>query len=83
MNRLPYLPSGSGRIAENHEAFGIIGEKYYFITHKLQEVMEVSDRIMVMRAGECIQTIPTSETNIEELSFMMVGRRVLKRTVEY
>ena len=58
-----------------------LGKSIIFITHKLQEVMEVSDRIMVMRAGECIQTIPTSETNIEELSFMMVGRRVLKRTV--
>jgi len=44
------------------------------ITHKLQEVMEISDRITVLRKGESIGTVNKSETNIKELTEMMVGR---------
>ncbi len=46
------------------------------ITHKLNEVMEVSDRITVLRKGESVGTVNTSETNIQELTEMMVGRAV-------
>ena len=43
------------------------------ITHKLNEVMEISDRVTVMRKGKTIATVNTSETNTRELTGMMVG----------
>jgi len=46
------------------------------ITHKLGEVMEISDRITVLRRGESIGTLITRETEIPTLIEMMVGRRV-------
>jgi len=48
-----------------------MGKSVIIITHKLAEVIEVSDRIMVMRNGKLVKDIPTSETNIEELAFHM------------
>lgn len=48
-----------------------------FITHKLGEVMAVCDRITVLRAGETVGTVKTSETNPRELAQMMVGKEVL------
>ena len=52
------------------------GNSIIFISHKLNEVMEISDRITVMRAGEVVGTIGKEETNPRELSKMMVGREV-------
>lgn len=46
------------------------------ITHKLHEVMEISDRITVLRKGETAGTVNKSETNIRQLTEMMVGRPV-------
>ncbi|MCL1896851.1 MAG: ABC transporter ATP-binding protein [Clostridiales bacterium] len=54
------------------------------ITHKLGEVMEISDRITVLRRGESIGTLVTQETEVPTLIEMMVGRRVdlsIKRAV--
>ncbi len=48
-----------------------------FISHKLNEVMQISDRISVMRQGEYIDTVAKSETNTTELARLMVGRDVL------
>ena len=52
------------------------GKSILFITHKLNEIMAVSDRCTVLRKGRCIGTVNTSETTKEELSNMMVGRDV-------
>ena len=52
------------------------GKSILFISHKLNEIMEVSDRVTVLRKGKYIGTVETSETNKEELSRMMVGRPV-------
>ncbi len=52
------------------------GKSILFITHKLNEIMEVSDRVTVLRKGKCIGTVNTSETNPQELSKMMVGHDV-------
>jgi general nucleoside transport system ATP-binding protein len=52
------------------------GKTVIFITHKLREVMEVSDRVSVMRDARHIGTVVTSETNERELARMMVGREV-------
>lgn len=46
------------------------------ITHKLNEVMEVSDRVTVLRRGMTIKTLNTKDTNINELTELMVGRAV-------
>ncbi|MBR3678667.1 MAG: ABC transporter ATP-binding protein, partial [Oscillospiraceae bacterium] len=44
------------------------------ITHKLGEVMEISDRVTVLRKGQSIETFNTAETDARELTEMMVGR---------
>lgn len=46
------------------------------ITHKLNEVMEISDRITILRKGESVATVKTSETNIHRLTELMVGRPI-------
>src|SRR5699024_11187687 len=52
------------------------GKSILFISHKLNEIMEVSDRVTVLRKGKCIGTVNTADTNKQELSNMMVGRPV-------
>lgn len=52
------------------------GKSILFITHKLNEIMEVADRCTVLRKGRCIGTVNVTDTTIEELSRMMVGRDV-------
>lgn len=46
------------------------------ITHKLDEVMEISDRVTVLRKGESVETVDTSSCDIRKLTEMMVGRPV-------
>ena len=53
-----------------------LGKSFILITHKLREVMQVSDRVMVMRQGKVVGEMPTSETDIDRLSFLMVGRQL-------
>ena len=53
-----------------------MGMSILFISHKLNEIMEVSDRVSVLRKGKYIGTVNTSETTKQELSNMMVGRPV-------
>lgn len=48
-----------------------------FITHKLSEVMEICDRITVLRSGEAVGTVAAANTNPRELAQMMVGKEVL------
>jgi ABC-type uncharacterized transport systems, ATPase components len=52
------------------------GKSVIIITHKLNEVMEVSDRVAVMRKGRLIDIVNTSETSEGALTDMMVGRKV-------
>lgn len=54
------------------------GKSFIIISHKLSEIMEVSDRITVLRDGQVTGTVLASETNEEELSKMMVGRDLVK-----
>lgn len=67
---------------ETRELFKIInnlkaqGISILFISHKLDEVMEISDRVTVMRRGKTIKTLNTKETNEQELANLMVGREV-------
>ncbi len=52
------------------------GKAIIIITHKLNEVMEISDVVAVLRKGEHIATVKTAETNENELTEMMVGHKV-------
>ena len=58
------------------------GKSILFISHKLNEIMEVSDRVTVLRKGKYIGTVNTSETTKQELSNMMVGRPVQLEVVK-
>ncbi len=53
------------------------GLSIIFITHKLKEVMQIADRITVMRRGKVVGTTTPDETNESQLAQMMVGRPVL------
>lgn len=52
------------------------GKSIIIITHKLNEVMEISDRVAIMRKGEHIATVETKETDEQQLTEMMVGKKV-------
>lgn len=52
------------------------GKSILFITHKLNEIMEVADRCTILRKGKYIGTVDIDKTSKEELSRMMVGRNV-------
>jgi ABC-type uncharacterized transport systems, ATPase components len=67
---IPQLFSELRRLRDN-------GKTILFISHHLDEVLDLSDRITVMRKGKKIATVAASETNKEELARMMVGRDVL------
>ena len=67
---------------ETDELFNVIrtlvdeGKTVIFITHKLREVMEIADRVTVMRNGEVQGVSETKNTSITELASQMVGREV-------
>ena len=52
------------------------GKSILFISHKLNEIMAVADRVTVLRKGKCIGTVETKDTDKQALSNMMVGRPV-------
>ena len=55
------------------------GRSVVFISHKLNEVMDISDRIVVLRSGRVVARKTTSETSARELANLMVGRDLLER----
>jgi simple sugar transport system ATP-binding protein len=70
---------------ESVELFGIIrslqadGKSIIFISHKLNEVLEVADRVTVLRRGKSIETVPREGATQDSLARAMVGRDVLLR----
>ncbi|KGR86480.1 ABC transporter ATP-binding protein [Lysinibacillus odysseyi] len=58
------------------------GKSIIIITHKLKEIMEVSDRVTIIRKGEGVGTVVTAETNPNQLAELMVGRQVSFKTVK-
>lgn len=76
-------PTGVLTPAEATHLFRILeqlkaqGKTILLITHKLREIMAITDEVSVMRRGEMVATRETSRTNPEELAELMVGRRVL------
>ena len=45
------------------------------ITHKLNEVLAISDRVTILRKGKSVATVATAETNAQELTELMVGQK--------
>src|SRR5258708_31763352 len=78
-------PTGVLTPQETFELFSVLrglvaqGKTIIFITHKLREVLELSDRITVLRRGKNAGELITRETNQAEIARMMVGREVLLR----
>ena len=76
-------PTGVLTPAEATQLFRILerlkeeGKTIIMITHKLREIMDVTDTVSVMRRGEMTATVKTAETSPEELAELMVGRKVL------
>ena len=76
-------PTGVLTPAEADHLFNVLrqlrdeGKTIILITHKLREVMAITDNVSVMRQGEMVATRKTSETSVAELAELMVGRRVL------
>jgi len=55
------------------------GKTVILITHKLREIMAITDNVTVMRRGQVIANVPTAETDRDKLAELMVGRHVLLR----
>ncbi len=55
------------------------GLSIIFITHRLKEVMQVSDRVTVLQKGKKVATVQTKDVTTEALAYMMVGRKVVFR----
>lgn len=47
-----------------------------FISHRLEEIFDIADRVTVVRDGKCIGTVPISEVDIEQVVYMMVGHEL-------
>jgi len=58
------------------ELFKSKGGSVLLVTHKIPEAMEVSDRITVLRRGEVVGTVRTSETTLDQVRYMMFGERL-------
>lgn len=76
-------PTGVLTPAEADHLFRILrqlkeqGKTIVLITHKLREIMAITDTVSVMRQGTMVATRETAKTTVEELAELMVGRRVL------
>jgi ABC-type uncharacterized transport system ATPase subunit len=78
-------PTGVLTPEEADDLFGVLrtlreqGKTIIMITHKLREIMAITDNVSVMRQGQMVATVRTAETNPEQIAELMVGRRVLLR----
>ncbi|MDZ4095958.1 MAG: ABC transporter ATP-binding protein [Paracoccaceae bacterium] len=76
-------PTGVLTPAEADHLFRILrglkqqGKTIIVITHKLREIMEITDNVSVMRRGTMVDTVKTSQSSPEALAELMVGRKVL------
>ncbi|PZO68165.1 MAG: heme ABC transporter ATP-binding protein [Paracoccus denitrificans] len=81
-------PTGVLTPAEADHLFRILrglreqGKTVILITHKLREIMDITDNVSVMRRGEIVDTVSTRATSREQLAELMVGRKVLLRVAK-
>ncbi|NWG32763.1 MAG: sugar ABC transporter ATP-binding protein, partial [Rhodocyclaceae bacterium] len=75
-------PTSSLTKGETEKLFDIIGSlkakgiSIVFVSHRLNEVMEISDLVTVLRDGRYIGTVRTSESSVDDIVSMMVGRKI-------
>jgi general nucleoside transport system ATP-binding protein len=72
-------PQEAGELFEIVRSLQADGKSIIFISHKLNEVLEIADRITVLRRGKTIETVPAEGATEESLARAMVGRDVLLR----
>ncbi len=72
-------PSEANHLFKILEVLRDEGKTVLLITHKLREIMAITDTVSVMRRGEMVATVETKNTSMEELAELMVGRSVLLR----
>jgi len=70
-------PQESAELAKVIRLMKSEGKSAIFITHKMEEVMNFSDRVMVLRKGKVVAGLPTGSTSPSELARLMVGREML------
>ena len=75
-------PQEIDELMSTMRVFAQEGKSILFISHKLNEIMSVADRVTVLRKGKYIGTVNTSETDKQSLSNMMVGRPVQLEVVK-
>lgn len=69
-------PQEAGRLFDVIRKMRDDGKSIIIITHKLHEVLAISDRVEVLRKGEHVATVNTNETSESELTEMMVGKKI-------
>lgn len=72
-------PGETGELFKTLRQMARSGRSVIFISHKLDEVLAISDRITVLRRGKVVATVNAAETDRAELARLMVGREVLFR----
>ncbi len=81
-------PTAALNNAEIEELFTIIrrlraeGVGIIYISHKMDEISRIADRVTVMRDGEYVGTVEAAETPISKIITMMVGREIADETVQ-
>ena len=73
-------PQESDNLMQFIKNFTAKGNSIVFITHKMKEVMEVADRVVVMRNGVVVDTLNKADTNEEELARLMIGQQIIPPT---
>jgi simple sugar transport system ATP-binding protein len=76
-------PQEADGLLETLRRLAKMGKSVVLITHKLNEVMAVADRCMVMRGGRRIAALKTSETTVPELAALMVGRKIVDKEMPH
>ena len=74
-------PQETDELLKTIKTLAEMGKSIILITHKLNEVFAVSDRVVVLRRGKVVGDMPISETTTEEVSYLMVGRTLRKREI--
>ena len=72
-------PQESERLFGVLRRFAFEGRTVLLVTHKLKEVLAVTDQVSIMRAGRIVATIETAATDAESLAELMIGRRLPPR----
>ena len=58
------------------------GKSIIFISHKMREVVRISDRVTVLRRGETVETVRVADTTEQELANLMIGQKFVENTYE-